>query len=68
MPLNTIIKLSANVVVASTNNMVTLVAEAVADSADREASTTVGGTDAGMGVVVEGGRGEDGGDEEGGGM
>lgn len=66
MPLNTIIKLSANVVVASTNNMVTLVAEA--DSADMEASTTVGGTDAGMGVVVEGGRGEDGGDEEGGSM
>lgn len=66
MPLNTIIKLSANVVVASTNNMVTLVAEA--DSADMEASTTVGRTDAGMGVVVEGGRGEDGGDEEGGSM
>lgn len=66
MPLNTIIKLSANVVVASTNNMVTLVAEA--DSADMEASTTVGGTDAGMGVVVEGGRDEDGGDEEGGSM
>ena len=65
MPLKTISRLSANVVVASTNNVVTLAAEADADSADIEASTTVGTIDAGMGVVVEGGSGEDGGDDEG---